>query len=50
MGIVRAKSRKIRNWDQLRPEELPPYLRPPVAAPVVFDPSLKRAGELANQH
>jgi len=50
MGIVRAKSRKIRDWDQLRPEELPPYLQPPVVGPVVFDPSLKRAGELTNPH
>jgi hypothetical protein len=49
MGILKARSRKIRNWDQLRPEELPPYLRPPVVGEVVFDPSLKRASELANQ-
>jgi hypothetical protein len=31
-----------------RPDQtkVPPYLRPPVPTPVVFDPTLRRAGDI----
>lgn len=37
------RSRKSRN---VYPEKLPSYLLPPVPRRVVFDPTLRRAGDL----
>ncbi len=37
----------LRRKRPIYPTELPSYLLPPVARPAIFDPSLRRAGEVA---
>ena len=43
---MRRAKRHFRRNRPIYPAELPSYLLPPVAREAVFDPSLRRAGEV----
>ena len=44
-GRVKRTKRWLRRRRDLYPAVLPSYLRPPIGGTLVFDPSLRRAGD-----